>query len=268
MAVLGAAGGCGSSSSGSLPKPGPYGGTSSQGEGIGLVVAADAKSLTSLAVQAKYSCPLKASATDSEPRSPSGSVPLKGGSFSGSFTVQGTTYRVSGSYKGGAFSGTLSASFPADVGSGTCVSGSVSWHAAPSSPAPSTSSTASASTGSPSVIRQQLATAAATYNAGAATFNARSRVDAKAGNLRAFKADVAAFRNSLFNFDSAVRKIGFPPADQKLASALLEADRVEIADLDTIGSASSGTATVRLYNRAIADNQGVISAERTLYASA
>jgi Flp pilus assembly protein TadD len=119
----------------------------------------------------------------------------------------------------------------------------------------------------PSTIRGQLSEAAAIYNAGAATFNTRSKVDAKAGNLQAFKADVAQFRAALFEFDAAVRAINFPHVDQQLAKAQFAADRYELADLDAIFRTASGTGTVRLYKRAIADNRAVISAEQALYGS-
>ncbi len=250
--------GCGgSSASSSSPYPGSYSGTTAQGDPIELTVATDRSSLSTLSVQARYACPLKATAADSGARTPGGPVPLKHGSFSGLFTAQGTTYRVAGTYRAGAFTGTLAASFPADAGSGTCASGTVSWRA----------TRAAATAGAPSAVRRQLETAAATYDAGAATFNSRANADVGAGNFSAFKTDVASFRTALFNFDAAVRRITFLPADQHLANALLAADRTELADLDAIGSAGSEAQAINLYNRALADNQAVIAAERALYGS-
>ena len=136
-----------------------------------------------------------------------------------------------------------------------------------SSSASATHRTAGKPPSTTSTIRQQLSEAAAIYNAGAATFNTQSKADAKAGNLQAFKADVGEFRAALFEFDAAVRAIKFPPADQRQANAQFAADQNEIADLDAIVRTTSGSETVTLYHRTIADNKGVISAEQALYSS-
>ncbi len=261
--------GCGSSSH-SGPASGSYGGTTSQGEPLTLAVASDGKSLTQLRVQARYTCPGNATAADGAPRGPSGNVPLSGDSFSGTFSVRGTSYQLVGTYKAGAFSGTLSASFPALTGSGSCTSGTVSWRAThgghASAAASSTAATSTTTTtSSPGVARQQLASAAAAYNSGAATFNARSRADAGTGNLKAFKDDLAQFRAVLAQFDSAVGGIQFPAAQRSAVTALGGADQTEINDLDGAARTTTAQAAITLYNRATADNQKVISAEQALY---
>ena len=265
---------CGSSAKSASPGPGVYRGTTSQGQPLTLTVSPDGKSLASIEVQAKYTCPAGATAVDGIPRSPGGAVPLaNGNSFSGSFTARGTSYQLSGSYRSGTFSGTLSASFPALTGSGSCTSGSVSWKATRGngSPTPtattattstSTTTTAPPASGTP---RERLAVAAAAYNAGAATFNARSKVDTKAGELTAFKSDIATFRAVLAQFDSTLPQIDFPPGVRPLLGAVLEADHLELADLDASASAKTAATAIGFYNRAVADNQKVIAAEDALY---
>lgn len=262
LAVIGLAG-CGgsssSSSSGSI-KSGPYGGPTSQGAGVGLVVAKDGKSVSAIAVKLQYSCPKRAIRTDAVPSGPSSSVSLNGGSFAASWSARGTSYRISGAYRNGSFTGSLSGTSAYPPG-GQCHSGTVNWSATLAGP----SAASGAPTGSPAKIA--LAEAARAYNQGAAAFNIAVRSDARAGNLPAFKADVAAFRNVLFQFDAAVRKIHFSASVQSLVTALQNADRTETADLDAVRSATSSADALRLYAKVVSDNPAVIEAQHKLNAA-
>jgi hypothetical protein len=129
-----------------------------------------------------------------------------------------------------------------------------------------TTSTATASSASSAVSRATLDTAATDYNAGLRRFLARGRPDAVANNVPALKADVSQFRDVVFNFDTAVRKISPPDAARTEYTAVLEASRTTIADLDAIGSTSDGSEIGRLLKSRIApDTQTLIASEKALY---
>lgn len=259
MGLAGCGGSSGSSSSSSI-RSGPYGGPTSQGMGVGLVVAKDGKSVSAIAVKLQYSCPQRATQTDAAPSGPSSSVPLDGGSFAASWSARGTSYKISGAYRNGSFTGSLTGTSAYSLG-GQCQSGTVNWSATLAGP----SAASGTPTGSPAKIA--LAEAARAYNQGAAAFNLAVRTDARAGNLPAFKSDVAAFRTVLFQFDAAVRKIRFSASVQSLVTALQSADRTEIADLDAIRSATSSSEALRLYARMVKDNPAVIEAQHKLNAA-
>jgi hypothetical protein len=175
-------GGSSGSSSASSIKPGSYGGPTSQGEGVGIVVANDGKSVSAIAVKLIYSCPNGATEKDGSPSGPTSPVSLNGGSFSASWAAHGAAYKMSGAYSNGSFTGSLSGA------SAKCQSGKVNWSATPSTGA-STTYTSATSGGSPA--KTALANAAHAYNTGAAAFNLAVRTDARAGNLPAFKSDMA-----------------------------------------------------------------------------
>ncbi len=252
-------GSSGSSSSGSV-KSGPYGGPTSQGTGVGLVVAKDSKSVSAIAVRLRYSCPKRAIQTDAAPSGPSSSVPLNGGSFTASWSARGSSYKMSGTYRNGSFTGALSGNSAYSPG-GQCHSGNVNWSATLAGP----SAASGTPTGSPAKIA--LAQTARLYNQGAAAFNIAVRSDARAGNLPAFKSDVAAFREVLFQFDAAVRKINFSASAKPLVTALQNADRTEIADLDAIRSARTSSEALRLYAQVVKDNPAVVQAQQKLNAA-
>jgi hypothetical protein len=249
-------GGSSGSSSASSITPGPYGGPTSQGEGVGIVVAKDGKSVSAIAVKLSYSCPNGATEKDGSPSGPTSPVSLGGGSFSASWSAHGAAYKMSGAYRNGSFTGSLSGA------SAKCQSGKVNWSATPST---GTSTSSATSGGAPA--KTALANAAHAYNTGAAAFNLAVRTDARARNLPAFKSDMAAFRNTLFQFDAAVRKIPFSASAQPLANALHSADRTEIADLDAIRSATSSSEALRLYAQVVKDNPAVIQAQQKLDAA-
>jgi hypothetical protein len=261
LAALGFAGcgGSSSSSSASAISPGPYGGPSSQGMGVGIVVAKDGKGISAVAVRLTYSCPKGATQTDSAASGPTSPVALNGGSFATSWSAHGSAYKMSGAYSNGSFTGSLSGTATSAAG-GQCQSGKVNWSASPSAGTVTSS-------GAAGPAKTSLAEAARAYNTGAAAFNLALRTDAHAGNLPAFKADVAAFRNVLFEFDRVVHKIHFSAAAQPLADALHSADGAELADLDAIRSATSPSAALRLYAQVVKDNPAVIAAQQKLAAA-
>jgi hypothetical protein len=78
-------------------------------------------------------------------------------------------------------------------------------------------------------------------NSAIETFKPRVRVDLRAGNLEAVKADAKKLRDVIFNFDAELREFPFPDALEEDVNSLLEANGTVIADLDAIGEATSLT---------------------------
>jgi hypothetical protein len=80
------------------------------------------------------------------------------------------------------------------------------------------------------------------------------------------KADVAQFRDAVFNFDAAVRKIAPPDAARSDYNALLEAARTTIAGLDAIAQAPGFAEVSRLLSTRVApDSRTLVAAEKKLY---
>jgi len=90
------------------------------------------------------------------------------------------------------------------------------------------------------------AAALLTYRDARKRFAKRSLSDIRARNLSAVQTDFRDFRDALFGFDAAVRKITFPPDAVPAVNRLLESNRTEIADLDLLGAAPGFTELRRL----------------------
>jgi hypothetical protein len=92
----------------------------------------------------------------------------------------------------------------------------------------------------------KLAAALAPYRAGRKRFEKRALADIAARNLAAVKGDFSQYRDAVFNFDGQLRRIHFPGSARSQLTALLEANRTEISDLDAVGSAASFSELNRL----------------------
>ena len=91
------------------------------------------------------------------------------------------------------------------------------------------------------------------------SFKTRVLADLRARNLSATTGDFGRYRDALFNFDAAVRKLGVPDAAGDAVNALLEADRTEIADLDAISSASNFAEISRILSTRVQTDDGALT---------
>jgi hypothetical protein len=128
-----------------------------------------------------------------------------------------------------------------------------------SSGTPSTPSTPTPSAGN-GAAKSKLQTLGGTFNSGQTRFFKQVAADAKARNFAAVKADVSQFRDVIFNFDAAVRKIKFPPSIQTDVNAMLEGDRTVIAELDAMGSSTGFVDFQPLFKRFFRDKRVLIGA--------
>jgi hypothetical protein len=97
--------------------------------------------------------------------------------------------------------------------------------------------------------KAQLQQEGGTFNTGQRRFFKQIITDSKARNFAAVKADVSQFRDVIFNFDAAVRKIKFPPSITTDVNKMLEGDRTTIAELDAMGSSQGFVDFLPLFKR-------------------
>jgi hypothetical protein len=143
--------------------------------------------------------------------------------------------------------------------------GKTSNSAPTSPPAPTTTA---APTASPDQARADLAAAKVPYTAGRKRFEKNTVADLKAQNLDAVKGDFSRYRDIVFNFDGAVRKIDVPASARDALSTLLQADRSEIADLDAVGSAPSFAELQRLLTDRLKTDDDALTRAVSAFSSA
>jgi hypothetical protein len=130
---------------------------------------------------------------------------------------------------------------------------------AASGASPTTPTPAPSAGGDPQA-KSKLQAEGTKFNTGQARFLKQVTADSKARNIAAVKADVSQFRDVIFNFDAAVRKIKFPPAKQTDVNAMLEGDRTTIAELDAMGATTGFPDFAPLFTRFLRDKRKAVAA--------
>ena len=123
-----------------------------------------------------------------------------------------------------------------------------------------TTPTPAPSAGGDPQAKSKLQAQGTKFNTGQARFLKQVAADSRGRNIAAVKADVSQFRDVIFNFDAAVRKIKFPPAKQTDVNAMLEGDRTTIAELDAMGSTTGFVDFAPLFKRFLRDKRKAIAA--------
>jgi len=126
----------------------------------------------------------------------------------------------------------------------------------PGTPTTTTPSSGSADT---AAAKADYAAELATLRAARASFKTRVLADLRARNLSAVTGDFGRYRDALFNFDAKVRKINFPASAGDAVTALLEANRTEISDLDATSSASSFSEISRLLTKRLSTDDNTLT---------
>jgi hypothetical protein len=125
---------------------------------------------------------------------------------------------------------------------------------------PTTPTPAPSAGGGDPQAKSKLQAQGAKFNTGQTRFYKQVAADSRARNFAAVKADVSQFRDVIFNFDAAIRKIKFPPAKQADVNAMLEGNRTAIAELDAMGSANGFVDFLPLFQRLQRDKRKEIAA--------
>jgi hypothetical protein len=115
----------------------------------------------------------------------------------------------------------------------------------PGTTGPTTTATLPASDGRRAAKLAYLA-AVEPYHAARKRFSKRALADIKARDFPAVQGDFRKYRDAVYAFDGKLRRIGFPAGAQAAAVGVLEANRIEIADLDAVGDAADFTALYHL----------------------
>jgi hypothetical protein len=119
----------------------------------------------------------------------------------------------------------------------------------PSKTTPTTTTTAAA--GSPERAQAKAALVPWTkadvkLNKAIIRWNANEPRDGRAHDVLAVRRDAYDYRNGIYNFDIAIRKINFPTSVEPDVNTLLDTNRKKIAALDGM-SQSSGTSVIQRY---------------------
>jgi hypothetical protein len=138
----------------------------------------------------------------------------------------------------------LLCSVVASVGVTACGSSS---KPSPSTPTSSTtSSSGSADQAQAKAALPKWRTADAKLNKAIEGWNANGPRDGRAGDVLAVRRDAYNYRNGIYTFDIAIRKIDFPSSVQPDVNTLLDTTKKKVAALDGM-SQSSGKAAIERY---------------------